>query len=59
MSSTDLFKEADYNRGDKIILNSVFFKDAKIPELVSHRILHNEYVPYEKYIVILYYWRTS
>jgi hypothetical protein len=48
----NLFENANYERGDKIILNSVFFMDAKIPELVAHRISHNEYIDYGKYIVL-------
>ena len=48
----NLFESANYERGDKIILNSTFFINAKIPELVAHRISHNEYIDYGKYIVL-------
>ena len=47
-----VFKMADYHRGDKVLVNSEFFKDANISELVKHRILHNEYIPYGDYAVI-------
>ncbi len=51
-SILSLFEEADYKRGDKIYANSVFFEDAKIPDLVKHRIIPNQYIPYDKYIVV-------
>jgi hypothetical protein len=51
-SILSLFEEADYKRGDKIYVNSVFFEDAKIPDLVKHRIIPNHYIPYDKYIVV-------
>ena len=51
-SILSLFEEADYKRGDKIYVNSVFFEDAKIPDLVKHRVIPNYYIPYGKYLVV-------
>jgi hypothetical protein len=45
------FKEADYERGDIIFVNTIFFKQAKLPEIVSHRIKSSEYVVYGTYFV--------
>jgi hypothetical protein len=46
------FKEADYDRGDKILINTEFFKAAKIPEIAKDRIIPSQHISYLKYLVI-------
>ncbi len=45
------FKEANYDRGDIIFVNTLFFKQAELPEIVSDRIKTSEYVVYGTYFV--------
>jgi hypothetical protein len=45
------FKEANYDRGDIIFVNTLFFKHVELPEMVSDRIRSSEYVVYGTYFV--------